>query len=99
MIFLTVPVFGLYYSLRCRNFLVAFVITVVVALILPVVLPDLLRWLWWLGHADPGKAFEWEMGPSALGAIGQGILALLCWERLLRRLKKRSFPLERTRTF
>jgi ABC-type transport system involved in multi-copper enzyme maturation permease subunit len=98
VIFLTVPVFGLYFSLRCRNFLVAFVTTVVVALVLPVVLPDLLRWLWWLGHGAPGKAFEWEMGPSTLGAICQGILALLCWERLLGRLKQRSFPLERTRT-
>jgi ABC-type transport system involved in multi-copper enzyme maturation permease subunit len=99
VIFLTVPVFGLYFSLRCRNFLTAFVTTIVVGLVLPLVLSDLLRALWWVGHVDPSAVFEWQMRPSAPGAICQGMLALFCWERLLLRLKKRTFPLERTRTF
>ena len=37
--FLTVPVFGLYFSLRCRNFITAFLATVAMGLLLPLVLP------------------------------------------------------------
>ena len=44
--FLTVPVFGLYFSLRCRNFITAFLATVAVGLLLPLVLPEALRALW-----------------------------------------------------
>jgi hypothetical protein len=103
--FLTVPVFGLYFSLRCHNFLTAFLSTIAVALVLPLVLPEALRamwwWLkwWWLNYANSGLNFSWEMRPSVPAAICQGILAVLCWHRLFLRLKKRAFPLERTQVY
>ena len=95
--FLTVPVFGLYFSLRCRNFLTAFLSAVAVGLVLPLVLPGVLRamWLWWDYH--PGST--WDMGPSWPAAVGQFLLALVCWDRLHHRLTKRAFPLERTQTY
>ena len=98
--FLTVPVFGLYFSLRCRNFLTAFLATVGVGLVLPLVLPEALRAMWWwLNYANPSLDFSWEMRPSGRAAICQGILAVLCWDRLFLRLKKRAFPLERTQVY
>ena len=98
--FLTVPVFGLYYSLRCHNFLTAFLSTIAVALVLPLVLPEALRAMWWwLNYASSGLNFSWEMRPSGRAAICQGILAVLCWDRLFLRLKKRDFPLERTQVY
>jgi ABC-type transport system involved in cytochrome c biogenesis permease component len=98
--FLTVPVFGLYFSLRCHNFLTAFLSTIAVALVLPLVLPEALRAMWWwLNYASSGLNFSWEMRPSGRAAICQGILAVLCWDRLFLRLKKRDFPLERTQVY
>jgi ABC-type transport system involved in multi-copper enzyme maturation permease subunit len=98
--FLTVPVFGLYFSLRCRNFLTAFLSTVAVGLLLSLVLPTAL-WVVFLrtGNVIPNPGSAWEMHPSVGGAICQGILAVLCWDGLFRRLKKRAFPLERTQSY
>jgi ABC-type transport system involved in multi-copper enzyme maturation permease subunit len=92
--FLTVPVFGLYFSLRCRNFLTAFLATVVVGLLLPVTASALLRTLRWALFNRPGD-FTWEMRPSADAVLWQGLLAALCWNRLLFRLRQRAFPLDR----
>jgi ABC-type transport system involved in multi-copper enzyme maturation permease subunit len=98
--FVTVPVSGLYFSLRCRNSLTAFLATVAVSLVLPLVLPEALRstW-WWMTDAGTNPDFFWQMGPSPGGAICQGILAAFCWSRLLLRLKKRAFPLEKAQTY
>ena len=98
--FLTVPVFGLYFSLRCHNFLTAFLSTIAVALVLPMVLPEALRAMWWwLNDASTGLNFSWEMRPSGRAAICQGILAVVCWDRLFLRLKRRAFPLERAQVY
>jgi ABC-type transport system involved in multi-copper enzyme maturation permease subunit len=97
--FLTVPVFGLYFSLRCRNFLTAFLSTVAVGLLLPVALPALLRGLRalleWEAYSPSGLDFS-EMRECVAAVICQGILAVFCCRRLYRRLEKRAFPLERT---
>ena len=94
--FLTVPVFGLYYSLRCRNFLTAFLTTVAVGMVLPLVLPEVFRVMWGVGGgANPNGELFFGFGPSVRGAVCQMILAVVCWNRLLLRLKKRAFPLER----
>jgi ABC-type transport system involved in multi-copper enzyme maturation permease subunit len=93
--FLTVPVFGLYFSLRCRNFITAFLATVAVGLLLPLAVPALLRTIRW-AWSDSNSGFSWVMRPSLSAAVCQGILAVVCWDRLLLRLKKRAFPLERT---
>jgi ABC-type transport system involved in multi-copper enzyme maturation permease subunit len=98
--FLTVPVFGLYYSLRCRNFLTAFLATIVTGLVVPVALPAAL-WvvLRWAGNVGPNPGLAWDMRPSFAGAICQGGLAVLCWGGLSRRLTQRAFPLERAPTY
>jgi len=93
--FLSMPVIGLYFSLRCRNFITAFLATVGLGLLLPLVLSDLVRAIW-LTYAFSAPRLSWQMRPSFSAAVCQGILAVVCWDRLLLRLKKRAFPLERT---
>jgi ABC-type transport system involved in multi-copper enzyme maturation permease subunit len=93
--FLTVPVFGLYFSLRCRNFLTAFLATVAAGLLLPLVLSEVFEAVRW-AYANSNSVFWWDMRPSWRAAICQGILAVFCWNRLFLRLKRRAFPLERT---
>ena len=98
--FIAVPVFGLYFSLLCHNFLTAFLSTIAVALVLPLVLPEAFRAMWWwLNYANSGLNFKWEMRPSGRAAICQGILAVVCWDRLFLRLRRRAFPLERTQVY
>jgi hypothetical protein len=95
--FVIVPVFGLYFSLCCRNFLTAFLSTVAVGLLLPLVLAEVLRAILWSYSSN--AYYSWEMRPSLLGAGWQILLALFCWHRLHRRLTKRAFPLERTQAY
>jgi ABC-type transport system involved in multi-copper enzyme maturation permease subunit len=98
--FLTVPVFGLYFSLRCHNFLAAFLSTIAAGLVLPLVLPEALRAMWWwVSSESSGQVFSWQMHPSGRAAICQGILAVVCWDRLFLRLKRRAFPLERAQVY
>jgi len=47
------------------------------------------------GGANPNGELFFGFGPSVRGAVCQMILAVVCWNRLLLRLKKRAFPLER----
>jgi ABC-type transport system involved in multi-copper enzyme maturation permease subunit len=93
--FITMPVFGLYFSLLCRNFITAFLATVLVGLLLPLAVPAALRAFryFWL-NTDLG--FLWKLRPSPQAAVCQGLLAVFCWDRLFFRLKQRAFPLERT---
>jgi ABC-type transport system involved in multi-copper enzyme maturation permease subunit len=93
--FVSVPVLGLYFSLRCRNFITAFLATIGVGLLLPLVLPDLVKAMW-RSYVFSAPHFSWEMQPSLRAALCQVLLAAFCWNRLYRRLKKRAFPLERT---
>jgi FtsH-binding integral membrane protein len=93
--FLTVPVFGLYFSLRCRNFITAFMTTVAVGLLLPMVLSELFGAIRW-AYSNSNAGLFWNMRPSWGAAVCQGILAVFCWDRLFHRLKQRAFPLERT---
>ncbi len=96
--FLTVPVFGLYFSLRCRNFLAAFLFTLAVALLLPQTLVQMLKTAWdWWGYPVFGPSYTaWDPTFSWPASVCQLLLALVCWHRLYRRLVKRAFPLERT---
>ncbi len=95
VMFLTVPVFGLYFSLLCRNFLIGFLGTVAVGLALPLVLGQALG-AFWSSYVSRNSELIWGMSPLVLGAICQSFLALFCWSRLSHRLRKRAFPLERT---
>jgi ABC-type transport system involved in multi-copper enzyme maturation permease subunit len=84
--FLTLPVIGLYYSLRCRSFMVALVATLAVDLLAPMIWCSLRGLI-----SDDSSALM----PFALGALCQLILAAVCAMLLLRRLKQRAFPLGR----
>jgi ABC-type transport system involved in multi-copper enzyme maturation permease subunit len=95
VMFLSVPVFGLYYSLRCRNFLGAFLLTVAVGMLLPLGLAQLITFLWW-AYGGLGSGFPLEPRASSLAAVCQALLAANCCWWLYRRLKLRTFPLERT---
>jgi ABC-type transport system involved in multi-copper enzyme maturation permease subunit len=118
--FLSVPVIGLYFSLRCRNFMSALLATVTVALVIPVAASAILGWLFWslsfgppsnltlYGYAGPaGLSFSGYGGPgfylyrlatlsTGYAAVSQLLLAALCWNRLLWRLKLRQFPFDPT---
>jgi ABC-type transport system involved in multi-copper enzyme maturation permease subunit len=80
--FATLPIVGLYYSLRCRNFLAAFLMTFLVGLLLPVVLGILLY---------NSSTDESLLGQSMGAAFFQCVLAFLCGNALYHRLKERQF--------
>ena len=94
-LFLTLPIFGLYFSLRCRHFVSAFLLTIAVGLF-----PG---WLIVLGivvgleriglRLQP---FQTVGVPISMMAAVQFTLAAVCLKALWRRLNTRSFPMERT---
>ena len=90
--FLTMPVFGLYSSLCCRNFLTALLATLAVGLLLPLAVMQL------VGANLPGYSYNGDawlsMAPLA-GVACQLVLCPIWWWLLSRRLTRRSFPLER----
>ena len=92
--FLALPVIGLYFSLRCRNFITAYLSTLVVGLLGPVILSALLGWLGWLYDAR-SAFFSLDARASLRAAVCQLFLAAFCWVCLRQRLRKRAFPLER----
>ncbi|HWX18649.1 MAG TPA: ABC transporter permease subunit [Candidatus Binatia bacterium] len=94
--FLAVPVIGLYFSLRCRSFIAAFLSTLTIGMILPPVLAGLLEALLWLSYGGGPVSNSEEWFPAGGAAFGQLVLAAVCWERLLTRLRRRAFPLEKT---
>ena len=98
--FFSLPVIGLYFSLRCRAFMTALLSTLAASFILPVFVQAILV-LWWVlcmpnmpnGNGSSGSiesiGIAW---PLILLQVG---IAVLCWKRLLARLRTRSFPLDR----
>jgi len=91
--FLSLPVIGLYYSLRCRNFIAAYLSTLAVGLLAPVVVPSLLQLIW---DRDIMSNFvPWELRLSGRVSLVQLVIAAFCWFELRDRLRKRRFPLER----
>ena len=95
--FFSLPVIGLYFSLRCRAFMTALLTTLVTCFVLPVVVHTILL-LWWVLYAphDNGSSGSIEFigvaWPLVLLQVG---IAALCWKMLLARLRTRSFPLAR----
>ena len=96
--FVTLPVVGLYFSLRSRHFLAAWLLTLLVGAAIPEfgqMVGD-----WW-----PGILQYWPVtdnfryfGTVLAGHLGwllQLLLALWFWQRLLRDLRTRHFPMER----
>lgn len=95
--FLALPVIGLYFSLRCRNFLSAFLLALSLGLGVPAVLGWLVEMTAWILSENFGGSgpFKWSFRAFMSMSAGQLALALLLGWRLHRRLANRSFPLER----
>ncbi len=100
--FLSLPVIGLYFSLRQNNLISAFLSTLAAGILAPWVLTTGLLWIWVLhlgfspvGPPVPGDYYKaaWLLG--LLG--GQGVIALILAWRLHRNLARRTFALERTK--
>ena len=91
--FLTVPVIGLYFSLRCRNFMAAFLATIVVGLILPPILAQMAI-VFWSSYTQTDS--DSLLFPAGGAAFCQLVFAAILWERMRTRLRQRTFPLERT---
>lgn len=89
VMFWVTPVIGLYFSVRCRHYLVALVLTIGFGMVLPILLSS-------LGQALSSRAgFDWEHGRQAAWFF-QIIIAVYLNVALHRKLERRQFPLERT---
>jgi ABC-type transport system involved in multi-copper enzyme maturation permease subunit len=91
-----VPPIGLYYSLATRTFMGAVVRAAAMAFLIPLVVAWIVPFVFsvWFGPAniilDPDSKL-----PFFIETFLQGALAVFCWHRLHRRLRDRSFLLER----
>jgi ABC-type transport system involved in multi-copper enzyme maturation permease subunit len=109
--FLALPMVGLYFSLRCRGFIGAFLWTMAVGLLVPMGLSLMFGFVWWAYGgasfllAGPGSLTAAPASPSspfrqpyALTGSCQLVLAAVFWQRLHRLLRKRAFQLEESRS-
>jgi ABC-type transport system involved in multi-copper enzyme maturation permease subunit len=98
--FFTVPVIGLYYSLRRNNFVSALLSTVIAGLLLPVVVVAVISYGYWLYFGAPSY-FSYRPGSSLMGdpvvltLAGQILIAVALGRRLYRDLVGRRFAFER----
>ena len=104
------PVIGLYFSLRCRNFISAFLSTLAAGLLLPLAVPLVLEFVWRIysgtdscyypsGGLIPRAPASYSLllRPYGVAALCQFVLAVIFWQRLYRCLQKRAFPMEELR--
>jgi len=92
--FLTVPMIGLYFSLRCRQQVSAFVLTVVNVFVLPLVPLLGLAFIGWLVDASILE-MEISLTQSVWVRVVMVFVAMFYLFRLFWRLERRSFRLER----
>jgi ABC-type transport system involved in cytochrome c biogenesis permease component len=93
--FVSFPIIGLYFSLRCRAFMTALLSALAMTLVVPMVVAGIVTF--WMATHYGGVALT-EIPFSLFAAIGvlvQAATASHCWRRLQERLKTRSFPLDR----
>jgi hypothetical protein len=96
--FAVLPAIGLYFSLKCRQFLMALAATLTTGMLLPIILSKL-SVLWWLPGGRP-RGLTWTQAEATLpwliphlGEVAQIGLALLLMWRLQARLEQRAFVL------
>jgi len=95
--FFSLPVIGLYFSLRCRAFMTALLATLTACFVLPIVVQAILM-LWWVLYMANGTGSYGSIEligvawPFILLQVG---IAAWCWKMLLARLTTRSFSLHR----
>ena len=92
--FLTLPVIGLYFSVRCKNFIAAFLLTLVCGLLAPLLCEWVLKLILW-AYVIPTRVSGWDGGVVSVRCLGQLLLSLYVGLKLRQRLATRSFPLER----
>jgi hypothetical protein len=86
--FYSLPIIGLYFSLRCRAFMTALLAAIGAGWVLPLIVGSILAF--WLQVDVPVTGYTpWPV------AFVQACIAIGCWKRLHARLKTRSFPLDR----
>jgi ABC-type transport system involved in multi-copper enzyme maturation permease subunit len=92
---LCLPMIGLYFSLRCRHFIAAYLAALAVGLLLPFLIAALFNFIddAYTPGAGPAPNQDWSLNHAIFWQVA---LAALCLFYLHRRLKKRNFPLERT---
>ena len=93
--FLTLPVIGLFFSLRCRNFVGGFLLTAVFGILAPMILEQLAEFAWWSFSSDD-NSFDWSLNLSPWVLVAQLALAVVFAVWLRRRLATRSFSFNRT---
>jgi ABC-type transport system involved in multi-copper enzyme maturation permease subunit len=102
--FLTMPVIGLYYSLRKSSFFSAFLFTVLIGTLLPFGLKGLMLYLFeyvYDGSRLTGGALEWLlglMGSNAFITFWQLAMAGILGRRLYHDLARRNFSFEKALT-
>ncbi|MGC3958539.1 MAG: ABC transporter permease subunit [Verrucomicrobiota bacterium] len=87
VMFWVLPVIGLYFSVRCRHFLVGLLLTIGFAMVLPLLLSSIAQAV--VAHAG----FDEELGRPTW--FFQLIVAAYLNRALHRKLERRQFPLER----
>ena len=95
--YLVLPVIGLYFSVSCRYFIQAFLLTLTTAVAGPVLAIAVLRFAFWVTVGGLGEfpIASLSTGAGTVTAM-QLVFAGIFGKLLYRRLETRSFPLERS---
>ena len=91
--FAVVPVIGLYFSLRCKSFISAFLFTLAFVFVVPLGFVMLVRFVAWLS-SDMYSFFDLGPDPRTQMWFFQLVLAGFLLRRLHHKLATRSFPLD-----
>jgi ABC-type transport system involved in multi-copper enzyme maturation permease subunit len=98
--FVTIPAVGLYFSLRCRHFIAAFLLTLVINPLLPTILVSVLSYGWeaFFGYEDYSRSSYWSIRGRiySMTFLVQVMFAAILTTSLVWRLDRRKFQLERT---
>ena len=89
-IFLTLPIIGLYFSVRCRNYVGAFLLTAIFSLLLPFLIGRAA-----ILYVERGVYFYDSQWPRLVALPFQFLMAGWFCFLLFRRLERRNFPMER----
>jgi len=95
--FFSLPIIGLYFSLRCCAFMTALLAAMGAGFVLPFIIGSIVAF-WWANFVmtrSIGYVAYYPSVPSWHVALVQGCVATVCWKSLHVRLKTRSFPLHR----
>jgi ABC-type transport system involved in multi-copper enzyme maturation permease subunit len=92
--FLVIPVVGLYFSVQCRHFIGALLLTLAFVFVVPPLLSFIVKFSHW-SFASGNDYFHWRKGMTVSICFFQVLIAGYLGVRLRRNLEQRTFPLER----